>query len=238
MSQNQAPGNAWGPTPAQPSPYPTQPYGQPDSPPYGQPVQQPYGQPVQQPYGQPVQQPYGQPVQPPYAQPTAQPYGQPGGQPYSFPAQQQPNQPGPYGEMQPYAQGAGLAPGYTPAQTEKRSPVLGTAALVLVMVCGVVLSWAMWRLGGLVGPMAVDGSVDLSSQTQVQQALLRQLGGTWSVLLNGSLVLGFAGWVMGIVATATKRGRALGVTAIVLGVLAPFAAIGALVAALAPYIST
>jgi hypothetical protein len=238
MSQNQAPGNAWGPTPGQPSPYPTQPYGQPGSPPYGQPVQQPYGQAAPQPYSQPVQQPYGQPAAQPYAQPYAQPAGPSYGQPYSYPTQQQPNQPQSYGEMQPYAQGADFVPGYTPAQSEKRSPVLGTAALVLVMVCGVVLSWAMWRLGGLVGLMAVNGSVDLSSQTQVQQAVLQQLGGTWSILLNGSMFLGFAGWVMGIVATATKRGRAFGVMAIVLGVLAPFAAIGALVAAMAPYISS
>ena len=46
---------------------------------------------------------------------------------------------------------------------------------------------------------------------------------------------GIAGWVTGIVATATRRGRSYGVWSIILGVLAPFIGILALVLALMPY---
>lgn len=165
----------------------------------------------------------GEPYQPPQRGP--QPYGQPS----SYPA------PG-----QPYGQPGGLAPvaGYTPSRAEKRSPVLGALALVLVVVCGIALSWAMWRFGGLVGQLAVNGTVDLSNQQELQQALVDELGGVWAWLVWGSVTAGFAGWVMGIVAAATKRGTGLGVTAIVVGALAPFAAVGVLVAALAPYASS
>jgi hypothetical protein len=57
--------------------------------------------------------------------------------------------------------------------------------------------------------------------------------------LIGSLsaFLGFVGWIIGIVAVATKRGRAFGVVTIILGVLAPFVALGALVAAMAANVS-
>ena len=44
-------------------------------------------------------------------------------------------------------------------------------------------------------------------------------------------------WILGIVATATKRGRAYGVWSIILGVLAPVIAVVVLVAALMPYLS-
>ncbi|HET7725173.1 MAG TPA: hypothetical protein VFK68_11085 [Propionibacteriaceae bacterium] len=215
MSQNQGPGDGWNPPSPQPSP--SQPYGEPSS----QPYRQPYSSPAQQPYSSPTQQPYAYPSQ----QSPAQPYGY------------QP-QPAPGYQVQPYGQ-QGLAPvgGYEQPRAEKRSSVLGALALLLVVVCGVVLSWSMWRVGGIVGPLIVNGSVDTSNQAELQQALMRQFGGLWAALVEGSVILGFAGWIMGIVAAATKRGTGLGVTAIVLGALAPFVAIGVLVAALAPYAS-
>ncbi len=183
------------------------------------------------PYPQPSEE-YGQPGPQPYAYPTQQPPTQP----YGYSTQQPPTQPYGYPAQQPYSQAlAGSSPGYGPKPGESRSPVLGALSLGLVVVCGVVLGWAMWRLGDMVGPLAANGRVD---QTQVQQALLSDLGAGWAVLLNGSLLLGLAAFVMGIVAVATKRGRGFAVLAIVLGVLAPFAAMGALVAALAPYIAT
>jgi len=220
MSQNPGPGYGQTPPPGQPYGFPPQ---QGPNQPYGQPQQapNPYGQ-ANQPYGQPPQgpnQPYGQPPQGPN-----QPYGQP---------QQAPNQP--YGQPQ-----RGFVPtsptgayGTPPA---KRSPILGIIALLVVLICGVVLSVSLFRMGGLLGQLAVNGTVEISSQTQLQEEVLSQLGGIWTLLIYGSGLLGFVGWILGIVAVATKRGRALGVVTIILGVLAPIAACVAMFAAMAPYL--
>ena len=45
------------------------------------------------------------------------------------------------------------------------------------------------------------------------------------------------GWVTGIVAAASKRGRAYGVWAIILGVLAPIIGVVMMIAAMAPYLA-
>src|SRR5664279_3147686 len=175
MSQN--PGPQYGQTPP-----PGQPYGYPPQ----QPATQPYGQPPQQmptqPYGQPPQQAPSQP----YAYPTQQGPNQPYGQP-----QQAPN---PYGQPQ-----RGFVPtsptgayGTPPA---KRSPILGIIALLVVLICGVVLSVSLFRMGGLLGQLAVNGTVEISSQTQLQEEVLNQLGGIWTLLIYGSGLLGFVGWI-------------------------------------------
>src|SRR5664280_1743001 len=178
-----------------------------------------YGQtpPPGQPYGYPPQQGPNQPYGPPQQAPN--PYGQ-ANQPYGQPPQG-PNQP--YGQPQ-----RGFVPtsptgayGTPPA---KRSPILGIIALLVVLICGVVLSVSLFRMGGLLGQLAVNGTVEISSQTQLQEEVLSQLGGIWTLLIYGSGLLGFVGWILGIVAVATKRGRALGVVTIILGVLAPIAA--------------
>ncbi|HEX7396817.1 MAG TPA: hypothetical protein VF312_04675, partial [Propionibacteriaceae bacterium] len=191
---------------------------------YGYPPQQgpnqPYGQPQQapNPYGQ-ANQPYGQPPQGPN-----QPYGQP---------PQGPNQP--YGQPQ-----RGFVPtsptgayGTPPA---KRSPILGIIALAVVVICAVVLSMYLWQVGGIAGQVAVNGTIDTSNQAELQALVLSQLGG-WSLIGSLSAFLGFVGWIIGIVAVATKRGRAFGVVTIILGVLAPFIALGALVAGMAANVS-
>jgi hypothetical protein len=208
MSQNPGPGYGQTPSPGQPYGYPPQ---QGPNQPYGQPQQapNPYGQ-ANQPYGQPPQgpnQPYGQPPQGPN-----QPYGQP---------------------QQGFVPTAG-AYGTPPA---KRSPILGIIALLVVLICGVVLSMGLFRMGGLLGQLAVNGTVEISSQTQLQEEVLSQLGGIWTLLVYGSGLLGFVGWIVGIVAVATKRGRAFGVVTIILGVIAPIAAFAAMFAAMAPYLS-
>ena len=208
MSQN--PGSGYGQTPP-----PGQPYGYPPQ----QGPNQPYGQPQQapNPYGQ-ANQPYGQPPQGPN-----QPYGQP------------PQAPNPYGQPQ-----RGFVPtsptgayGTPPA---KRSPILGIIALAVVVICAVVLSMYLWQVGGIAGQVAVNGTIDTSNQAELQALVLSQLGG-WSLIGSLSAFLGFVGWIIGIVAVATKRGRAFGVVTIILGVLAPFVALGALVAAMAANVS-
>ena len=216
MSQN--PGPQYGQTPP-----PGQPYGYPPQ----QPATQPYGQPPQQmptqPYGQPPQQAPSQP----YAYPTQQGPNQPYGQP-----QQAPN---PYGQPQ-----RGFVPtsstGAYGTPPVKRSPILGIIALAVVVICAVVLSMYLWQVGGIAGQVAVNGTIDTSNSAELQALVLSQLGG-WSLIGSLSAFLGFVGWIIGIVAVATKRGRAFGVVTIILGVLAPFVALGAFVAAMAANVS-
>ncbi len=216
MTQGQNPQNPYQPPYAQPSQS-----QQPAQPPYAQPSQS--QQPAQQP-------PYG------YAQPAAPAagnapsgYGQ-GSQPSSawgqqsgYPTPQQAYQQG--GPAMPYGQ-----------QPQQRSPLLGMVALGGVVVCTVVLSWFMWRIGSLFGPIAVATGGSLTAE-ELTDALTSQLGSNGMLALNIAGYGGMAFWVTGIVATATRRGRGYGVWAIILGVLAPIIAAIILVAAIMPYLT-
>lgn len=191
--------------------------------PYGAPQGQPPVQQGGQQYGQTQQygQPYGQ--NQPYGQPQAQPQGQPGyAQQGGYASPQQSYQ---GGQMQP--------PNY--AKTAPKSPILGMIALGGVVVLGVVYVWMMYRLGALMGPlMTTTGSID---QQEITEQLMQQLGGGGSALFSISTYGGFAAWIVGIVATATNRGRAYGVWAIIVGVLVVLIGVGALFAGLAPYLA-
>lgn len=207
MSQN--PGSGYGQ-----NPQPGQPYGYPPQ----QPATQPYGQPPQsgtQPYGQPPQQ----------------------AQPYSYPSQQPPTQ-----QYQQPAQGYAPTPmgayGAAPAPS-KRSPILGILALALVVISGIVLSVYMWRVGTVLGDFVVGSSlnIDASNQTEIAQQIASQLGSGFASLGGLSAFVGFVGWILGIIAAATKRGRGFGVLAIILGILAPIVAFIVLFVVLAPYMS-
>ena len=189
-----------------------------------------YGQPQQQ-GGYPNQ---GNP-QPGYPQ---QAYGQQGyGQ--QGHGQQQPGYPQPgYGQQpgypspqQAYAQTAPYA-----RVTAPRSPLVGMIALGVVVVCTVVFSWLMFRLGALMGPMLVT-TYGSATQSEMSEMLMQQLGTSGAMALNFACLGGIAGWVTGIVATATKRGRSYGVWAIILGILAPLIGFGLMIAALMPYIN-
>ncbi len=218
MSQNPGPGYGQTPPPDPRYGYPPQ-----------QPATQPYGQPQQpgtQPYGQPPQQ--AQPYDYPSQQPPTQPYGQPAQQ-YGQPTQQ-------YGQpVQGFAAAPMDAYGATAAPV-KKSPFLGIIALALVVVCGAILTFYLYRLGAVAGPYAVNGTLDTTTQPQLVQDVMNQLGGVLATLGGASGFVGFVGWILGIVATVTKRGRAFGVMAIILGILAPIIAFIALFLALAPYL--
>ena len=73
------------------------------------------------------------------------------------------------------------------------------------------------------------------SNSELTQVLLEQMGEAALLALNIGLYAGLAGWITGIVATATRRGRSYGVMAIILGVLAPVIGVFLVVAALMPY---
>jgi hypothetical protein len=238
MSQNPGPGYGQTPPPGQPYGYPPQ---QPATQPYGQapqqaqqPVTQPYGRPPQQ-AQQPATQPYGQPPQ--QAQPYAYPPQQAPAQPYNYPTQQAPAQP--YGQpVQGFAPTPIGAYGTT-APPVKRSPILGLIALALVVISGIVLSLYAWQIGSVLGRFVVGGSLSVNefNQTEIAQQIVSQLGTGFASLGSLSIVVGLIGWILGIVATATKRGRAFGVLAIILGILAPIVAFGLLFLVLAPYMS-
>ena len=242
MTQGQNPQN----NPYQPPYDPTQPYGQAgqqygQQPAYGQ---QPggYGQPDQA-YGQ-ADQAYGQAGQsygqsnPPYGQPD-QAYPPTAQYPASTP--QAPGQQPPYGYGQPTQQYGGWNPqqAYAPQlygqqAPAPRSPLLGMIALGGVVICAVVFSWLMWRLGAMIGPVAMSYGGNLS-QEELTNLMMNQLGSGGLAALNFSAYGGIAFWIAGIVATATRRGRSYGVWTIILGVLAPVIGIVMMVAALMPY---
>ena len=179
---------------------PAQSWGaQPPAPP--QQAQQPYGQ---QGYGQ---QNYGQ-----------QAYGQ---QAYG---QQAPAQPA-YGQQPSYPYQGG---GFPAADSSPRSSLLGMIGLALVVGCGVLFSYTLWRMGVLLGEVITTGGATMS-QDEMQNEVLARMSGTEMMLINVSMLGGFAGWVVGIIAAATKRGRGLGILAIILGIVAPIIAFGLMI---------
>jgi hypothetical protein len=212
MSQNpgQYPGQQpWGgaqqPDP-QPAPdqggqpgYGTQP-GYASQPPYGTsptyPAQPGYGtQPgyAPQPHQYPGQPVYGQPA---YGQPT---YGQPV---YGQPAQQF------------------VAAPYQPASaaTGPRNPVLGFIALGVVVLATLASLAGGWRMLADMQPF-LAGSIYTGSTDS--EAVRVAITGPITAIVTAATV-GFAGWIAGIVAAATNRGRVAGILAIVVGVIAPF----------------
>lgn len=128
--------------------------------------------------------------------------------------------------------GAPRAP-YTRAP-EKRSSVLGAVGLVLVVVATVLLTILSWMLAQGFANTVLDafrnleGFEDPEALEQNLDQLLREprflaYMQTASSLIVGiiiSCLVGLAGWITSIVATAQNRGRVLGVVGIVLGVLA------------------
>lgn len=193
---------------------------------------QPYGQPQQFPpqtYGQAPQQAYGQPPQP-YGQQPRQAYGQ-------SPQQAQPN---PY-QITPAAQ-YGTQPQYPPAayqapgQPAKKSPILGMAAFGIVMVCLVIVSLAASPVGVVAGDLLLATGSTTIDQTTLGQ-LLSERAPIQLMMLNIGSTLGFAGWVAGIVAAISNRGRLWGVLAIVVGTLAPFIMAAVMLVAMMPALS-
>jgi hypothetical protein len=175
--------------------------------------------------------PYGgQPGwQQPPSSPPAQGAGYPGATPSSYPQSQPypPSQPypqaQPYAPAQPYPQGyptaqpypvAGYAAG--PAAPVQRSGALGTIALLIMVLAtaGSVIGVAM--MADVINQVALAGGSSSYDEQMLQQKL-----GFPGLIVNVAGLIGFATWVVAIVATATNRGRVAGIIGIILGVLAP-----------------
>ncbi len=162
------------------------------------------------------------------AQGSGQPYpGQGYGQVPSYQGQQ--GYPATY-PAQPYGQ-----PAAQQTAAPARSPLLGMISLGVVVVCGVLLSYLFYRLGGMVGDVMTTVG-PRPSQAELQVELTKRISAVESLLLNVAMLGGLGGWICGIVAAATKRGRAYGVWAIILGVVAPILAVVLMVMSMMPYL--
>lgn len=218
------------PQPAQgssPSAYPQQPYGQQPYPQQAYP-QQPYGQQAypQQPYGQPTypQQPYGQQVPTPPASVERDPY-----QITHFAAE--------YGQQQPAYQPTQYAQADIPGQKSARGPMLGMLAFAVLAVSVVVGSIAGFQIMQLVGNLMVSNGISEADQAVLAQMLSQELASQYplqAMLLNITGWAGFVAWIIGIVATATNRGRLWGVLTIILGVLTPVIMVIVVIVAMGP----
>jgi hypothetical protein len=102
-----------------------------------------------------------------------------------------------------------------PAGPAKRSSTLGVLGLVLVVTYLVVAIVARWLTPDI---HVYEMSSTSESMGRLGAEVLPQL--VLPLLMMASGVIGLAGWVLGIVATVTNRGRVFGVAAIILGVVA------------------
>lgn len=215
----QAPAQPYGAASGYQSPAPTQPYAA-----SGYQSQPPYGAQPQPPYGAEPQPPYG--THSPYAPQNAYPagYGAPGQ------AMQQPQNP--YG----YVPGQ-FPPGYGPAP--ERSGLLGWIGLAMVTVAGVAAA-VMGRLFGGIAGQFVELQQQLGSGTTLDandprvQQIIQQNG--WMGFGTPVFLLGLAGFVVSIVAFATRRGRKPAVWGLILGVVLPVLSFALVVMAIMPYV--
>lgn len=160
-------------------------------------------------------EPYGYPPEQPYVARAPQAWGQ-----YGTPTPQA--WPQSYGYPGAPGQPVPAIPAALPAtSTDMKQSRLGGVGLALTGMGAVLLCISTVVWGVILGPMTPDQ--DLSDR---QYAVILP-----SLLLSSLVVV--AGWVVGIVATAINRGRGFGIATIVLGVLAPLLALGAMVVAIA-----
>jgi len=114
---------------------------------------------------------------------------------------------------------------------EKKSPALGIFGLLLVVICAVVwtvVGYLLFKdLFAMYGSNYAPTNVDVNSLTAGQRTMATGLG--------VAMIGGVAGWVISIVATATNKGRGLGIAGIVLGVIAPFLIVISIAIAAAAY---
>lgn len=160
-------------------------------------------QPGSQP-GYPTQPTYptqpGYPVQPSY--PTGPGAPVPAQPPYGYPQQY---------VASPYQP--------VPAASGPKSPVLGLAALAIVVLATLGSLVGGWLLLQQVQQLLAGAVYTGSPSTDdLQQAMTTPIAG-----IGMATTIDLAGWIAAIVATATNRGRAAGIVAIVVGVIAPFA---------------
>jgi len=159
-------------------------------------------------------------TQPPYGSDPGQPsypsYSS-GGQPYQNPPAPgaYPPAPGAY----PPAPNPYMAPPVYPATQEAKSSLLGIIGLGVVVVAAIAFWAATYSV-----LKAVFSLIDMknpSNMYNLDPNTFAQVASGPAQIMMLTSVIGLGGWIVSIVATATKRGRAFGIIGIVLGVLAP-----------------
>jgi len=135
------------------------------------------------------------------------------------------------------------APGYFAAPPDAPRPrTLGAVSMGLALAVFVLSMVASAYVGASAGPLshrtATSFAFDSSNVSSAHSATIASIGILTVAQLVFGTVLGIVALVLGIVAAATKRGRAFGVVGIVVAALAPVLSfglyIGALVATLPP----
>ncbi|PKQ30663.1 MAG: hypothetical protein CVT62_11965 [Actinobacteria bacterium HGW-Actinobacteria-2] len=105
-----------------------------------------------------------------------------------------------------------------PAQA---APVQRSGALGLIALLVMVLATAASVLGVVMMTSVIDQAAATGQTAYYDQEMLQQQLATPGLIVNIAGLIGFACWIVSIVATATNRGRAAGIIGIILGVLAP-----------------
>jgi hypothetical protein len=104
-----------------------------------------------------------------------------------------------------------------PGSSGPGSPVLGYVALGVVVLATLSSLAGGWlTIQDVVSLLAGSEYTGQPDRGDLEQALIGPIS-----VVGASSTLGFAGWVAGIVAAATDRGRVAGIVAIVVGVIAP-----------------
>ena len=111
--------------------------------------------------------------------------------------------------------GQPFTPGYGAASAGRagRPATLGIIGLALVAINIIVVI-----VGSLFGPTVyVVTSSSVDSTGILSDSLWSGLSAGLVLRVMANLAIGIAGWVIGVVATVTNRGRSFGIAAIVLG---------------------
>jgi len=205
----QGPAQPYGAASGYQAPAPTQPYAA-------------TGYQAPAPYGAQPQPPYGAQPQPPYG--THNPYA--------------PQNAYPAGSQNPYGYVPGqIPPGY--GQQPERPGLLGWIGLAMVTVAGVAAAVMGYLFGG-VAAQFVELQQELGTGTPLDandprvQQLVEQNG--WIGFSTPVFLLGLAGFIVSIVAVATRRGRKPAVWGIILGVALPILSLALMVMAIMPYV--
>lgn len=188
----------------------------------------PYNQPQGGPPSGYGQQPQGYPQQPQGYSQQPQGYGQQPQAPYG----QQPSY-GNYGTSGMYQGGA----------PEERPATMGLIAMAVVVISAIVLWVVSWMIGQDIGDLFVTTGLDpetmdpdVLARDPEFQAWMTRAQALWTAVTL-SVLAGIVGWILSIVAAASRRGRGFGVVGIIVGVLAPLIAFGLFFAGMWPSIA-
>lgn len=134
-----------------------------------------------------------------------------------------------------YSAGAGA-----PARPQK-SKALGAIGLGIVLVTGVIMCALCWVIGDAMATFLVESGVDLRAAQDtgdlISDARVMEFAdglGIQTAIVQGCAILGFAGWIVSIVAAITGRGRAMGVIGLIVGIFVPIVAFGVGIMGLLP----